>query len=123
MNHYCHTVPGRIRIKSVLVKGNDHAETVLQNLLKDQEGIRKLSVNMLTGSVVVNYDNHKITSDEILKILAESGYFDLDKTVNAEHYFDSAANQLGEKVGKALLGAALDQALGGTPLSLLTALI
>lgn len=123
MEHYFHAVPGRIRVKSPLIKGNGEAEAVFRGLLQDQEGIHNLGVNTLTGSVVVNFDPRKVSSGAVLNKLAESGFFSLEKAVTSEQYLDSAMNKFGHKIGKALLGVALDQALGGTPLSLLTALI
>ena len=74
MAYYIHHVPGRLRVKTLAVKRNEHLARVVKGFLADRQGVSAVDVNIVTGSIVVNYDKHILSSDTILRSLREMGY-------------------------------------------------
>jgi hypothetical protein len=123
MSCYVHEVPGRMRIKIPSMKRNPRVASEIRGLLKKVTGVGTVSVNMVTGSVVVQYHRDAVRSDTVLSFLSREGYIDLHNVVFNEPYVESTFSKVGIVVSKALLGYALDRALEGTPLAVLTAFI
>jgi Heavy metal associated domain 2 len=65
--------PGRIRVR--LHRASRHPRVVhrLQERMQDRGGVTQVDVNASTGSVVVHYDKHALTFDDILALLRDSG--------------------------------------------------
>ena len=74
MSYYIHHVPGRLRVKTLAVKRNEHLARVVKGFLADRQGVSAVDVNSVTGSIVVNYDKRILSSDAILRSLREMGY-------------------------------------------------
>ena len=123
MGYYLHVVPGRMRIKIPLIKGDELKAQQIESILKDLEGVQKVIAQVLTGSVVVHYQSDVITSSEILKVLKQAGYFDESKVITNDQYIQNAVTKAGESLGRALFGLAIERTLQGSGLSLLAALI
>ena len=123
MSYYIHDIPGRLRIKTQLIKKNQTIAEDVQNLLRPLIGISSTSVNLITGSIVINYDHKVITSKEIVNTLNYAGYFDLSKAVTNDEYIKTAATSMGQVVVKTLFGAFVDSALEGSALSLIAILV
>ncbi|MEK6677981.1 MAG: HMA2 domain-containing protein [Nitrospirota bacterium] len=123
MSYYIHNVPGRLRIKTPLIKKNQSIAEDVQNLLRPLIGISSTSVNLITGSIVINYDHKVITSKEIVNTLNYAGYFDLSKAITNDEYIKTAAASMGQVVVKTLFGAFVDSALEGSALSFIAILV
>lgn len=123
MSYYIHNVPGRLRIKTPLIKKNQSIAEDVQNLLRPLIGISSTSVNLITGSIVINYDHKIITSKEIVNTLNYAGYFDLSKAITNDEYIKTAATSMGQIVVKTLFGAFVDSALEGSALSFIAILV
>jgi copper chaperone CopZ len=123
MSYYIHNVPGRLRVKSPLLKRNSAAADELKKILSTVQGIATVDFNPMTGSLLINY-NHKVASHEdIVRLLERKGYFDRTKATTNEKYIHAAAKKTGRLIGKAALGMALERAFEGSALSLLSLLI
>jgi hypothetical protein len=126
MSYYLHEVPGRLRVRIPALRRNVENAQEIQGLLKSLSGIISTSVNTMTGSVTVNYDPEFVSSVAILTLLSREGYIDVAEVLSSRNQGKRAEGPIGEVgkiVSKALLGIALDRALQGTPLSILTAFI
>ncbi len=123
MSYYVHQVPGRLRIKSPSIKNNQTEAVVVENLLKEMEGIKSTSVSTLTGSVVVNYDSRMVTDQEIISRLTDIGHFNPAKAKTHDEYIQGAISTAGEIVWKAFFGSFVDVALAGTPISFVSVLM
>jgi Heavy metal associated domain 2 len=123
MSYYLHEVPGRLRIQIPSLKRNAPRAQDVRDLLEDLSGIKSASVNTFTGSVTVHYDPEIINSRAILTLLAREQYIDVARAIPSHQYVETALYKAGHVASKALLGFALDRALQGSPLSILTALI
>lgn len=71
---YMHHVPGRLRIKSPVLKRNEHEAKAVQKLLLDQQGILRSEVNTLTGSILILYDGSVVQVQWIVGLLKRQGY-------------------------------------------------
>ncbi len=118
-----HNVPGRLRIKTPFIKGREKSAQHVEVFLRQIRGVFSISTNTVTGSVVINYDQNRITVGELLKILQTRGIFDPSKAVTNEQYIHNTASKAGNIVYKAFLGTIVEQTLQGSPLALLGLLI
>ncbi len=123
MSYYLHVVPGRVRVKIPLIKGDEAKTQEVESLLKGIRGVSSVSAYSLTGSVVVNYQSNAVDSEVILKVLKQQGYFDESKVVTSDQYIQNAVSKAGQSIGKVLFGLAIEKAFEGSGLSILTALI
>ena len=123
MNYYVHNVPGRLRVKIPIIKCRKSKCREIPKLFRDFDGIENISVNDITGSVVINYDMDMIRPDEILEILEDNGYFDKIQVMKNDKYLQKAASKTSEAVGKAVFGWVVGKALEANGLSFLAVLI
>ena len=123
MNYYIHDVPGRLRVKSPIIKKNKDAEYELKKILGTMSGIATVDINLVTGSLLINYNPKAIKRDDILNLLQRNGYFDASKSITNDQYIHSEASKAGKIIGKALLGAFVGTIIEDSPLSFITILI
>lgn len=123
MGYYLHVVPGRVRVKIPIIKGDERKAQDIESNLANLTGIQSVSANSLTGSVVVCYDSNLADSDHILQALKRQGYFDETKVMTNDQYIQNAASKVGQSIGRALFGLAIEKAFEGSGLSILAALI
>lgn len=122
MNYYFHHVPGRLRVKIPLITDHVIGQNV-EALIKDHLGIESVTINSLTGSVLVYYDINKVNVDSILNRLERNGYFDKSKAQIANHRLRPFFSKAGRPFGKALFSWAVCMALEEADLAFLAALI
>ncbi len=123
MSYYMHNVPGRLRIKSPLLKRNRGAADELKKALSTMQGIAAVDFNPTTGSLLINYNHRTTRHQDIVKLLERKGYFDSTKAATNDQYINYAAEKTGRVIGKAALGLAVEKALEGSALSLLALLL
>ena len=123
MSYYMHNVPGRLRVKSPLLKRNSAAADELKKALSTMQGIAAVDFNPTTGSLLINYNHRTAKHEDIVGLLERKGYFDRTKATTNEGYIHAVAEKTGRIVGKAALGMAMEKALEGSALSLISLLI
>jgi len=115
---YVHDVPGRLRIKNEALKANPVLSAAVQSQLEGLHGVEKITVNPMTGSILIHYDPSGLSSREIFK--AARKVTNLKRTVAKQV---SELSQARVALGKALFGWAVGKALEGSGLSFLSVLI
>jgi copper chaperone CopZ len=123
MEYYMHDVPGRLRVKTPLIKGKEGLAKHVENFLGQVNGVQSVLANTVTGSIVLIYDEKKVTSQILLDILKTRGFFDSSKAITNDQYIHRTASKAGHVLYKAVFGAFVESALQGSSLSLLTFLI
>src|SRR6266498_864372 len=88
MNYYYHEVPGRLRLKTPVLKGNPSLGIKIEDHLLRVGGIQTVKTSAITGSIIVNHDPKIISSGAITDIVAEQGYFDKKKAVTSDQYLN-----------------------------------
>lgn len=122
MNCYCHSTPGRLRIKTPLIKRNPAEVDKARKLLQSLREIDSFEINPLTGSIVITYADYGSDPESILKVLRENGYCELPVN-QGQRPIETAASKVGALVAKALLGAFVEKAFEGSMLSFLAFLV
>lgn len=123
MSYYLHDVPGRLRIRTPLIKKKHDMVDDVHSVLRPVYGISGISVNPVTGSIVVNYDPKIINSRAIVEKMSMAGYFDHSKAVTMDQYIKDAVSKTGHFVKRTLLGTAVETLLAGHPIAWLAILI
>ena len=123
MDYYIHNVPGRLRVRTPLVKGNRASAKHVEGLVKQLRGIDSADVNTTTGSIVVHYCPKTISSDVILSTLENEGLFDSSKVVSYDQYIHKSTSKAGQVIGKFLFGAVVEKAIENAGLALVMAMI
>ena len=123
MSHYIHHVPGRLRIRSQLLKNNHQMLEDVRKCFRGAPGIEHIKVSPVTGSALIRYNPDEIESDQILSILHDCEYVDVHQAKSLDEKLTSSVSKAGNFVGKACLNLFVDQALQGSRLALLSVLI
>lgn len=123
MSYYIHQIPGRLRIKSPVVRRNEAVAVTVETFLKTIDGIRSVAVNTLTGSITLHYSPSVVTPEIILEALKCKGYFDASKAKTHDQVIYTAASGVGFFLSKTVCGAALETVLEDSALSMIAALI
>ncbi len=87
MSFYMHNTPGRLRIKSPIVKRNENVSYEVRKILGATNGIATVDVNLTTGSLLINYNPKVIKHDDIVDLLHRNGYFDKAKAITHDSIF------------------------------------
>ena len=93
MSYYLHHIPGRMRVKSPVVKGKKRVADEVLSLLKGIDGIGNVDVNLTTGSLLISYDPEQVKKDDIVYALHGNGYFDPSKATTNDQYMHNAASK------------------------------
>lgn len=93
MSFYIHNTPGRLRIKSPIIRRNENASYEVRKILGATNGIATVDANLTTGSLLINYNPKVIKHDDIIDLLQRKGYFDKDKAVTHDQYIKGAASK------------------------------
>jgi hypothetical protein len=123
MSYYCHSTPGRLRIKTPIIKRNPAEIDKASRLLKSLPEIDAFDINAVTGSITINYSDCATDPESILNILREKGYVKVARTEKREQPLETAVSKVGTTVGKLLVGAFVEKALEGSMLSFLAFLV
>jgi copper chaperone CopZ len=123
MGHYIHHVPGRLRIRTPLLKRDENQAQVAEQYLQLIEGVTAVRANALTGSIVVNYQKDVVSADAILAALERRGYYQPGVAQHADHQVHDFAARAGDVVGKAVFGFVVEKAVERSALVLIGALL
>lgn len=123
MKFYIHDIPGRLRIKTPLLKNNPNAEIDIRKALSTLEGIGVVETNLITGSILIHYNTKKLQKQDIVRVLTNKGYFDPSKAITNDEYIKSTVEKTGKFVVKSFVGSVIDSSLEETPLRFIAALI
>lgn len=123
MAYYVHQVPGRLRVNIPFLKHQPGRCSHVIETLAGRQGIDKIKVNQVTGSVIVHYDQGDIDENGILNILEYEGLLDRSLVVNKNIDRDRKSSRAGKAVGRAAFSYFVGRALEANGLSLLAAFI
>lgn len=121
MSYYCHITPGRLRVKTPIIRQNAGEAEKVSGMLRSIPGIETVSVNALTGSITVLHSGSATDSESILDVLKDNGYF--KDSQEPDRPMEPMLSRLGATVGKVVLGAVVEKAFEGSMLSFLAFLV
>lgn len=112
MDYYIHDIPGRLRVKTPLFKGSIKKASAVSELVEQIPGIKSVTVNTNTGSMVITYNPKLVNSREIIRTLENTGYFDTSKAITNDQLINLVALKAGKTISKQVSGLFIDRALG-----------
>jgi hypothetical protein len=119
---YVHNVPGRLRIRSEILKRNNLAADAAKIALGTIPGIGVVEINPVTGSILVHYRHKAVNHEDIISLLERKGYLDRTKAnANNKGMQNSALTE--GTIPKSLVSIVIGMALSDTPLSFLGLLL
>lgn len=122
MTYYLHSVPGRLRVKIPKLRRRPAMAASISETLSF-DGIRKVYIKNLTGSVVIHYDPELLDESRILKTLEANGHFDASRAISCDTQLQAASSKVAQKCGRVVFGWAVGRALEANGLGLLAAFI
>jgi len=122
MAHYIHHVPGRLRVKTPAVKRNETQARLARETLEGTEGITAIDVNVVTGSIVINYDHRVGDGGAILDLLRERGYITRVPSSKGISVFPNEAG-VGQKVTDIVVSKLVETVLERSATALIAAII
>ena len=123
MNPYVHHTPGRLRIKSPLLKRNPQEAAHAIGLVKSQEGVVSCTVNTVTGSMLILYEQARLQSETLLLALVDRGYIESPNAIRpADRSLQKTLSNVGELVIKSMAMAVLEQIARRSALALMGAI-
>ncbi|MFZ0613734.1 MAG: HMA2 domain-containing protein [Desulfobacterales bacterium] len=123
MNDYLHNVPGRLRVKIPSLKHQHYKARKVESLFESREGIERVQVNPLTGSLTIGYDPEQTGVDQLLTVLKQNGLLENNHCPVNAAADDATATRVTQAVGKFVINWAVSKTLESTGLGLLAALI
>lgn len=116
MECYVHHVPGRLRVRTPLIRNNVRKAAEVKELLS-LYGVDRLQVNHLTGSIVVTFDPTVLTAETLLNLLKQKGLYDSARAISCDDHIQRVSNKAASKFGRAFFSYTVGKALqaGGFP--------
>src|SRR5687768_16078806 len=74
MNTIVHAIEGRVRVKVEKVKRDRRAAQSLERSLRTIEGVKKVKANPTTRSVVLYYDQWRVSQRELTDLLGAPAF-------------------------------------------------
>lgn len=124
MPQYVHHVPGRLRVKCLLLKGNASSAEAVMQLLNAEDGISSCEVNLITGSVLVRYDETTTSAYRVLDLLAQGGYIGAGVELHAQGQSrEETVSGVGKMVSKAVMDALVERLVERSAVALVGAIL
>lgn len=96
MIYYIHDIPGRLRVKSPVIKKNKKAAQEVEQMFETLKGINDVDINLLTGSLLINYNPKMLAYKDIVQLLEKKGYFDASKAITNDDYIKKTVTKVSE---------------------------
>ena len=116
---YIHNVPGRLRIRSEILKKNRFACDSGRIVLSTIPGIGVVEINSVTGSILIQYNHKAVNYEDIIFLLERKGHFDRTMASTNNKGIQSGALPVVQTILKSLVGVLIGKALSDSPLSFL----
>lgn len=96
MNYYIHDIPGRLRLKSPVIKRNKVIAKEVEQMFESIKGINDVDINLLTGSLLINYNPKMLKYNDIVNLLEKKGYFDASRAITNDDYIKKTVSKVSE---------------------------
>lgn len=129
MDYYIHQSWGRIRVKVPALKNNHFKINLVRKIISRLEGIKRVSCNQITGSVVIYYDPYIILPAKIINLYRSLGLLpnvigfprpyhtkqlNNNKLHNQDHAATSSSSEWLSELSKYVIKTMLDKAFSQT---------
>jgi hypothetical protein len=104
-----HRLPGRLRVRSSVLKRNPKKASELLTAIGSRPGVRDIEINIVTGSVLVYYDPLRVSGEELDAALRAHGIFATTPTPSPER---SLAGSVAKAVFASVLQHVIERSIG-----------
>ncbi|HME45677.1 MAG TPA: cation transporter [Syntrophorhabdales bacterium] len=104
MNYYIHDIPGRLRIESPVLRGNEANAQRFEAFVKSIPGVTSVEMKVEIGSAIVHYDPTRIDHTKLIELLEKSGYFDHLKAKTLDECIKEGVEKVADVAIKAAVG-------------------
>lgn len=118
MTSYIHHTPGRLRVRSPLIKRNEAAAGKARDLFSRHPGVETVETNPTTGSITIRYAPHQVDHRSLLSLLDDHGHLRSPQPTPAP-----AENRLAESIGSTVGTMLLEKLVERSATALIAALI
>ena len=122
MEYYVHHLSGRMRVRIPAIRKDPRYASEIRDMLNIY-GVDNITVNHLSGSVVVIFDTGLLSREQLFALLRGRGCRHCSPTGTFDGKLQRAPAMSATKVGRAMISYAVGKALEASGLSLLAALI
>ncbi|MEJ2061092.1 MAG: hypothetical protein P8Y64_11515 [Gammaproteobacteria bacterium] len=126
MTHYVHHVPGRLRVRTPVLKRNPELARQTCERLQARPGVEDVQASTVTGSLVIAYDRELTDRDAILEVLRTNGLVIAEARIAERAGKKGAATtvtRIGGVAGKAVLGMVVEKAVERSAAALIAAIL
>lgn len=123
LSTYLHHIPGRLRVKHAGFKSEPAAMGEVASCLEAVPGVDKVSLNPVTGSLVVLYDCGELEPEVLEGLLRDKGFNGAENAAEKAKRVPEEVSVACRFLGRKAVGLAVERALKGTGFSFLAALI
>lgn len=123
MGHYIHHVPGRLRIRSPLLKRDNERAKAAEEFLQSIEGVSSVRANTVTGSIILTYERDIVSSEAILDAAAQRGYYRPEAVQHVDGQLHDLTARTSGTLGKLLFGFVVKEAVERSAVALIGALL
>jgi copper chaperone CopZ len=123
MKQYIHSVPGRLRIKTSIVKRNPSMAKHVEKFMSQLRGVKSVYSNPTTGSVLVRYDSKTINSNTILDTFKTFGLINKTQIISLDEHINETASKAGHALRKIILGTVVENIIENSALSFIAPLL
>jgi hypothetical protein len=130
---YCHTVPGRMRLKQSGWRGAPGRAGRVAQMVRQVVGVTDATANPTTGSLLILFDPRQTGPEALIAFLEERGEIRPGAEIlvtpserlagSRAHPLASLAWSAGTALGKEILRGAIGHALRDTPWSILLSVV
>lgn len=120
MSHYIHHVPGRLRVKSPMLKRNERHALQTKQRIDGIHGVLASEFNTVTGSLVIRYDASLVEAHTLLDSLRDLGHVQPHHAVPAAH---SAGTNVSQKISDTVVNKLVETLIERSATALIAALI
>jgi len=71
---FIQNVPGRLRIRSKILKGDQLAADSMKIALSTINGIGAVEISPVSGGIIIHYNHKAVNYDDIISLLERKGY-------------------------------------------------
>ena len=76
MSHYVHSIPGRLRVRSKAFRNHPENAKAARSLLGNLEGVSSVDASLITGSLLIRYDEKIVNATRVLGALLAEGWIE-----------------------------------------------
>jgi hypothetical protein len=106
VSYYVHHVPGRLRVKSPVLKRNEPLARLAKQHVDGMNGVVRTEVNSVIGSIVIQYDPCVVEYSAIMRELRDLGY------IPSLHIQQELKVQSNNALARKIAGNVFDKVMG-----------